>query len=38
MALGMGAVLALLLARRRSLEAADAFHWLQDVARFLTGF
>lgn len=44
-ALGLGAVLALfwglpplILARRRELESAIAFHWLQDVARFLTGF
>lgn len=44
-ALGMGAVLALfwglpplLLARRRGLESAVAFHWIQDVARFLAGF
>ena len=44
-ALGMGAVLALfwgipplILARRRGLESAFAFHWLQDAARFLTGF
>ncbi len=44
-ALGMGVVLALLwglplliLARRRGLESAIAFHWLQDVARFLAGF
>lgn len=44
-ALGMGAALALvwgmpplLLARRRGLEAAIAFHWIQDVARFLTGY
>ena len=44
-ALGMGAVLALiwglpplLLARRRGLESAIAFHWIQDVARFLAGF
>lgn len=44
-ALGMGAVLALvwgvpeiLLARRRGLESAVAFHWIQDVARFVTGF
>jgi len=44
-ALGMGAVMALLwgvppliLARRRGLEAALAFHWIQDVARFLAGF
>lgn len=45
LALGMGTVLALvwglpplLLARRRGLESAIAFHWIQDVARFLTGF
>ncbi len=44
-ALGMGAVLALfwglpplILARRRGLESAIAFHWLQDAARFLAGF
>lgn len=44
-ALGMGALLALvwgvpplILARRRGLESAIAFHWLQDVARFLAGF
>ncbi len=44
-ALGMGAVLALLwgvpeliLARRRGLESAVAFHWIQDAARFVTGF
>lgn len=44
-ALGMGAVLALfwglpplILSRRRGLESAIAFHWLQDVARFLAGF
>lgn len=44
-ALGMGAALALLwglppllLARRRGLESAIAFHWIQDVARFLAGF
>lgn len=44
-ALGMGAVLTvfwglppLILARRRGLESAIAFHWIQDVARFLTGF
>lgn len=44
-ALGMGAVLAvfwglppLILARRRGLESAMAFHWLQDVLRFLAGF
>jgi hypothetical protein len=45
MALGMGAVMALLwglppliLARRKGLEAAIAFHWLQDALRFLSGF
>lgn len=45
LALGMGAVMALIwgvppliLARRRGLESAIAFHWLQDAARFLTGF
>ncbi len=45
MALGMGAALALLwglppllLARQRGLEAAMAFHWIQDAARFLAGF
>ncbi|HQU36352.1 MAG TPA: CPBP family glutamic-type intramembrane protease, partial [Anaerolineales bacterium] len=44
-ALGMGAALALLwglppliLARRRGLESAIAFHWIQDAARFMTGF
>ena len=44
-ALGMGAVLALfwgvpplILARRRGLESAIAFHWLQDAVRFLVGF
>jgi hypothetical protein len=44
-ALGMGAVLALIwgvppliLARRRGLESAIAFHWIQDVARFLLGY
>jgi hypothetical protein len=44
-ALGMGAAMALLwglpltlLARRRGLESAIAFHWLQDVARFLAGY
>lgn len=44
-ALGMGLVLALIwglppyfLAHKRSLEAAIAFHWLQDVTRFLIGF
>jgi hypothetical protein len=45
MAIGMGAVLALfwglpplILARRRGLESAIAFHWVQDAARFLAGF
>lgn len=44
-ALAMGAVLALfwglpplVLARRRGLESAVAFHWLQDAARFVVGF
>lgn len=44
-ALGMGLVMGIFwglppyfLARRRSLEAAIAFHWIQDVARFLAGF
>ncbi len=44
-ALGMGVALALiwglpplLLAHYRGLEAAIAFHWLQDFARFLAGF
>lgn len=44
-ALGIGAIMALLwgippviLARRRGLEAAITFHWIQDVARFWTGF
>lgn len=44
-ALGMGALLALLwglppllLARRQGLESAIAFHWIQDVARFLAGY
>ena len=44
-ALGMGLVMALIwglpptiLALRRDLESAIAFHWIQDVARFLTGF
>jgi hypothetical protein len=44
-ALGLGAALALIwglpplvLARRRGLESAVAFHWIQDVARFLAGF
>lgn len=45
MALSMGVAMALLwglppllLARRRGLESAIAFHWLQDVVRFITGF
>jgi hypothetical protein len=45
LALGMGTVVMLLwgvppliLARRRGLEAAIAFHWIQDVARFLAGY
>ncbi len=45
LALGMGAIMAvfwglppLILAGRRGLESAIAFHWIQDVARFLTGF
>jgi hypothetical protein len=44
-ALGMGFVLALLwglppfiLARRRGLESAIAFHWIQDAARFFAGY
>ena len=44
-AIGMGLVLALIwglpptwLAKHRGMEAAIAFHWIQDVARFLTGF
>jgi hypothetical protein len=44
-ALGYGLVLALvwglpptLLALRRGLESAVAFHWVQDVARFVAGF
>jgi hypothetical protein len=28
----------LILARRRGLESAVAFHWIQDAARFLAGF
>lgn len=43
-AVGMGAVLALfwglpplILTRRRGLESAIAFHWLQDVVRFAAG-
>ncbi len=45
LALGMGLVMGLLwglpptlLALRRDLESAIAFHWAQDAARFLTGF
>jgi hypothetical protein len=44
-ALGMGLVMALIwglpptiLALRRDLESAIAFHWIQDAARFLAGF
>ncbi len=44
-ALGMGLVMTIIwglpplfLARRRGLESAIAFHWMQDVARFITGF
>jgi hypothetical protein len=44
-AVGMGLVVMFiwglpptLLARFRGLEAAMAFHWIQDVARFLAGF
>ena len=44
-AVGMGLVVMLiwglpptLLARYRGLEAAIAFHWIQDAARFLAGF
>lgn len=44
-ALGMGSVMAIvwglpptLLAKHRGMEAAVAFHWIQDVARFLAGF
>jgi hypothetical protein len=44
-ALGMGLAMALIwglpptiLALRRDLESAIAFHWIQDVARFLAGF
>jgi len=44
-ALGIGLVMALvwglpptILALRRDLESAIAFHWIQDVARFLAGF
>ena len=44
-ALGMGLIMAVIwglpltvLALRRDLDSAMAFHWLQDVTRFLTGF
>jgi len=44
-ALGMGTILAifwglppLFLARRRGVESAIAYHWLQDMIRFLAGF
>jgi hypothetical protein len=44
-ALGMGSLTGLVwglpmtvLALRRDLDAAIAFHWVQDVARFLAGF
>lgn len=44
-ALGMGLALGIVwglppffLARRRGLESAIAFHWIQDVTRFLTGY
>lgn len=44
-ALGMGALLAVfwglppfILARRRGLESAITFHWLQDALRFLAGY
>ncbi len=44
-ALGMGVAMAVLwglpstiLALRRDLESAIAFHWVQDVVRFLAGF
>jgi len=44
-AIGMGLVIALiwglpptLLAKKRGMESAIAFHWVQDVARFLAGF
>ena len=45
LALGMGLVMGIiwglpltLLALRRDLESAIAFHWMQDAARFLAGF
>jgi hypothetical protein len=44
-AIGMGLVLALIwglpptwLAKYRGMESAIAFHWMQDVARFIAGF
>lgn len=44
-ALGLGSAMAILwglpptiLALRKDLESVIAFHWIQDVARFLTGF
>jgi len=44
-AIGMGLVLALIwglpptwLAKKRGMESAIAFHWIQDVTRFITGF
>jgi hypothetical protein len=44
-ALGMGLVMGLIwgvpmtiLALRKGLESATAFHWVQDVARFVAGF
>ena len=44
-ALGTGLVLGIIwglpaffLARRRGLESAIAFHWIQDVTRFLSGY
>lgn len=44
-AVGMGAIMALLwglpptlLALRRDLESAIAFHWIQDAARFVAGY
>ena len=44
-AFGMGTALAVVwgfppawLARRRGLESAVAFHWIQDAARFLAGY
>jgi len=45
LALGMGTAMAVLwglpltfLARRKGLDAAIAFHWVQDAARFLAGY